>query len=255
MKNHNYSYRIILFSVTAIAALSLGSCANEDLNTNEAHVRIQILGAGTADNVIEVSLPVEVGGTEYFFEVTGYADIGSADFTLDITRVGEVEPVHSVSFSLPLEDVNNAEPGESGYGDQYVLIYSGANSVYIDFEWTTTPPLDGDADVSLTFHHPPRIIVWSVIPGPGVPAGTDILVQAEVEFYGDDDGWDPTVTAQFWDEDSASWWGERVDLSFYSTTGLWTGTITAEAGSESLWLVATDEDGSTSSDVDFPVAY
>jgi hypothetical protein len=235
--------RFLILITTAIFGLGLGACAAEE----EATVSVVVQGATFEGNVVSIVLWAHTDGTQYEFVVTGDAGTTEATFVLEVFLDSAL--VHTIPFSLPLEDVD-AEPGESGSGSQVAVIYPGStvNNVVIEFAWTGNPVPIGDTNIDLQFIHPPRIIVWSASPGPGVPAGTDIDIRAEVEFF----SLNRSVEVQFLDGlGEGTPIGTPVDLTF--SDPLWVGTITAQGGAEQLRLTATDDDGSTASRASFVV--
>lgn len=234
--------------IAGLVGLGLGACGDD----NEAQVNVVVQKAGQADNVVAVVLWAHPSGTSYDFDVVGTAMTTKADFTLDVTYVGDMSPTQTVDFSLPLADVD-AEEGETGSGSQTCDIYPGDNWCYIPFAWTSNPPPSGDTNITLQFSHPPKIVAWSAVPGPGVPAGTALDIKAAVEFYGSSG---QTVTAQFFDTDPATpvGMGTAGTLTDPDADGIWTGTVTTVAGAELLRLTATDDDGTTTSDASYLVA-
>ena len=199
--------------------------------------------------MVNILLWAPDGGIEYQFDMLGEAGPSEANFVLDISRDSVV--VHTVEFSLPLAHVS-ASDGDTGSGQTSAAIYPDAlNEVTIRFEWTSKTPPESSVLVTLEFYHPPSIIEWSAVPGPGVTADTDIAVQADVEFFGD--GSSESVEAQFWDTDADVGAGSPVSLT-YSGGTLWEGTIPTVLGAEELRLTAEDDEGTTVSAMPFVVS-
>ncbi len=237
------------FLAAAILGFGLTACAPPGGEDGNAEVSVLIQGATTADNVLAVTLWADpASGTQYVFNLTGTANIVDADFVLEILLDGS--PVYSVNFTLPIEDTD-AQPGETGSGTKTQVIYWGDNMVPIDFEWYGGYQADGNAVIDINFVHPPRIVTWSAVPGPGAPANSFVDLIAEVKFFGTDPLVDPYVEAEFFDDVGPDPIGEAIILSF--TDPLWEGSIRAPAGATDLRLSATDEDGTAMSWLHFPV--
>lgn len=239
------------FLIAAILGLGLTACAMPGGEDGNAEVSVVIQGATTADNVLAVTLWAHpVDGTQYVFTLNGTANVDDADFLLEIFLDGAL--VYSVNFTLPIEDTD-AQPGETGSGTTTQTIYYGTNVVSIDFEWFGGYQANGNAVVDINFVHPPRIVSWSAVPGPGpgTTAGTPIAIVADVEFFGTDPLVEPFVEAQFFDDIGPNPVGEALILDF--TDPLWGGTIEAAVGASSLRLAASDEDGTAMSWLDYVV--
>lgn len=227
------------FLAAAIFGFGLTACAPPGGEDGNAEVSVVIQGATTADNVLAVTLWANpTDGTEYVFNLTGTANTVDADFVLEILLDGS--PVYEVDFTLPIEETD-AQPGETGSGTRTQVIYFGDNTVPMDFEWYGGYQANGNAVVDINFVHPPRIVRWSAVPGPGpgVTAGTPVALVAEAVFFGTDPLVDPSVGAQFYNGPDPV--GEPATLDF--TDPLWDGTIEAAVGATALRLTATDEDG------------
>ncbi len=238
------------FAIVAVLGLGLGSCGDSGSDDGDTQVRVVLQGLSTVDDAIDIMLYAGPSGTTYFFEIYGTAGPDETTFTLDVYEgIDDTGPlVYSVDFTLANSDID-AQPGEYAYGSVVATIMYNPgswNTVTILVVWTAIPPIMGDAYVDLTFSHTPRIIVWSSVPGPAHASdGTYVEVQAQVEFFGD--GTDESVTAQFYDNETAggSLVGAPGVLTDPDTDGIWNGTVEAVGGADLLRLTAHDSEGDT----------
>lgn len=246
MKARNPS---LLLVAAAVVGLGLGSCGDASTDDSLADVRVVVQGASIADNVIDVVLPTAEGGVRYYFYLSGVAADPYSHFTLEIYLYDAGGPlVYTVAFDLPIEQVLG-QPGETGSGDIAEDIDPGTNSISIDFLWDYIAPDNGDTNITVVFSHEPQIGVWSKIPGPGNVVGGDIVaIQADVLFYGSGT---KTVTAQF--VAGGTLVGSAGGLTDPDSDGTWNGTVTAVSGADTLRLTATDNEGTTYSEVPYSV--
>jgi hypothetical protein len=246
MKTH----QLLALLITAAVGLGPGACGDAGTDEDQATVRVITQGASSVSDMIDVVLATADGGVRYYFYLTGVAADPYSHFTLNIHKGGDATGplVYTVDFDLPIDQVLGT-PGETGSGDIAEDIVPGPNSITIDFSWNYMAPDNGDTSISMVFTHAPEILTWSKIPGPGsVVSGDIVAVQAHVIFYGTGT---KTVTAQF--VSAGSLVGTAGALSDPDLDGIWNGTVTAVSGADTLRLTATDDDGTSSSEVPFAV--